>query len=699
MRSIKKLFAGLVMFACAFAAFAMPVPAFADATESFQITSGNTTHYAHSLYDAITAADDGSTITLLESGYDLKESTLAVSKNLTLDLNGYGWATKSTFTISGSLTIEDTSSNASGALAWNDQIKNKLFAVADNGKLTITGGKFGGNGSWTVSDSGSLVISGGKFQSQVDSKYLSEGAVCAENTDSDNTTYAYKVTKDGTSADGSCKVTDADGNPIKDADGNVIVYKSLADALANAPEGAVITVNKDVVLDSTVKIPNSITIDLDGHKVSTKDGSACIEIADGKTVDIKDSGETKGSLGDIILGKNATANVAKDTTVGKVTAKDTGFEVKTTTNADGSISYTATEKKATGESGDGKCIVTDKDGNPLTFDSLEDALKNAPDGATVKLTGDAELADTVTVGHNITIDLDGHNLTGKDGKAALHIPDNHKVAVKNGGKLGGVTMGNDAELDTDSSVTCDSVATADSDYEVKAKTAADGSKVYKSSKKDSTDDNKNNGTDDNNGDDGEEFKANKAKLKSAIDAAKKIQKGKKSDAAWKALQDAITAAEAVHNNADASNSDVVSAITALANAEATFASSDDADSSDSGDEDNNSNKNNGTKNDNGDKNNGAKKDNGDKNSGNGDKNSGNGGKDNNNKSNSNGSKDNNKANGNGNSDGGVKKALPQTGDTTPAAAIVSFAGASVAALAGGVALNRRQRADARHMKR
>ncbi len=127
-------------------------------------SDGATTTYT-ALQAAIEAAEDGDTVTLLS---DVNEDiTISDSQTITLDLNGNtltGTGTGSVITVEGSLTLEDSSDEATGTITGGNATNGGGIYISSTGSLTMNGGTVTGNtatngggiyneGTFTMSDS------------------------------------------------------------------------------------------------------------------------------------------------------------------------------------------------------------------------------------------------------------------------------------------------------------------------------------------------------------------------------------------------------------------------------------------------------------------------------------------------------------------------------------------------------------------
>ena len=118
---------------------------------------GKQTKYCTTLADAVAAATDGATVTML-SNVELTEAVKVVGKAITLDLNGK--------TVSGTcnsnqghliyiengagLTVKDGAANGGGKLTYAQGTSNVGWTVAVMGNLTLESGTIELTGSWNI---------------------------------------------------------------------------------------------------------------------------------------------------------------------------------------------------------------------------------------------------------------------------------------------------------------------------------------------------------------------------------------------------------------------------------------------------------------------------------------------------------------------------------------------------------------------
>lgn len=133
---------------------------------------GNSVKAYKSLTEAIDAAEDGQTVTLL--GDTTENVTIEASKQITLDLNGFKLTNASDHTITnnGTLIIKDSSAAKTGTV---DNVTHGKGALVNNGTVTLDGGTFerseeagtlkpyenGGNSWYTVQNNGTMTVNDG----------------------------------------------------------------------------------------------------------------------------------------------------------------------------------------------------------------------------------------------------------------------------------------------------------------------------------------------------------------------------------------------------------------------------------------------------------------------------------------------------------------------------------------------------------
>ena len=315
----------------------------ASLVASITTSGGESTIYA-SLDDALDAAENGDTVTLLSDAEITKWHSL--SKAFTLELNGKTATTqskaepKAELYLHARVTVQDSSTGKTGGMAGT-----ALLNVQSNGDLIIKSGTF--NGRIAMND-GKLTIKGGTFNQEVDlprgdsdSVFFSGGTfakIWYPNSsgsfldlladgyafyDNDGKlvniaeitgrylynvhigTHAHSFT-DGACACGyTCPHTSVDANGACTVcgkqfaasiteDNDVTYYDTFGSALVYATQnnGCTLKLLADVT-GTTVQINNPFIFDLNGHSVDALS-------VDAKAT-IKDSGTEKGNIGKVTV--------------------------------------------------------------------------------------------------------------------------------------------------------------------------------------------------------------------------------------------------------------------------------------------------------------------------------------------------------------------------------------------------------------
>lgn len=276
-----------------------------------------------SLVEAINSASDGDTITL-NGDIDVQQ-TLVVTKKLTLDLAGYklyntndlweksdadNWSLISVRG-TGNLTI-----TGNGTL---DAKKDDCYAVDvqdETAKATLENGTFVGNITTVYVFEGTLVVKDGSYSiKQLNSngvqnqygltincydqnykngtaKVLITGGTfahfnpvdnAAEGTGTNFATSGYE-TVEGTDGLYTAQVKSDNAAAIDD-----VQYATLADAVAAANNGDTVTLLKNTVEDVVIPAGKTITLDLNGKKLTNKTGHT-ITVEQGATLTINGEG-------------------------------------------------------------------------------------------------------------------------------------------------------------------------------------------------------------------------------------------------------------------------------------------------------------------------------------------------------------------------------------------------------------------------
>ena len=308
-----------------------------------------------SLTEAVAAAEDGQTITLLA---DVEQNTqLTINKSITLDLNGKTirntvdiWGDKAnailsitngakvTITGNGTIDAKENDCYTINVVKGDLTIENGTFygnvsvVQVQEGTLSVKGGTFDLHQKWEgssmylfncidkayVDGSANVAISGGTFfgfdpnvspEQKVDGKapsFAAPGAGITKNEDGSFTAAAGMTVQ----------ILDKDGNSVK-------AYSTLADAVAAAEDGQTVRLLADVA-ESSIEVNANITIDLNKMtvtgsfvtygEVTIQNGT--IDVPDGKT----NYAYGKLTLADVdITGKAASSSLLSVNYNGSVT--------------------------------------------------------------------------------------------------------------------------------------------------------------------------------------------------------------------------------------------------------------------------------------------------------------------------------------------------------------------------------------------
>lgn len=302
---------------------------------SVTTSSGVTNNYT-SLDDALNAAQDGDTVTLL-SDVDLGETYVTIDKSITFDLNGKTLSSSKAWLSYGVLLVKDATVT----------VKNGTVKAAGDGSCAISAYRSGASmtledvtatvtsdkSSVTVGDFGSAVIKSGDYQGLyvgAKSQVTLEGGTFRPYMDTTTNknvkSIFWKVneTTDATSRDcmellgDGCVYVDENQNQVRTGGGfNTVVtvqqgtaidapvakigdveYASLSKAIDAVQNGGTITLLDDLDLGNgaVLQVGSSkkdFTIDLDSHTLSA-DGACLIMLHNGSQLTLK-NGTLDGS--------------------------------------------------------------------------------------------------------------------------------------------------------------------------------------------------------------------------------------------------------------------------------------------------------------------------------------------------------------------------------------------------------------------
>ena len=286
------------------------------------------------LEEAIKKAQSGQTVELLANATVLERIAIA-DKNITIDTNGYSVIysgdadhKSAIIDLEGKAQVVVT---GNGTFTFNDAYLDYngfgyIFRLYDNSVLTIENGTYyAGLTCVQVGDSSAAYIKDGHFSASTDWKDTWWVLNRIDNNNSKfyvsgGTFVNYDPTNSDTESptDNFCTPEYA-ATPTKDESGNTIYtvveaearigetgYVTLADAIAAAGDNDTITLLADVTEDVVVPADKTITLDLNGYKITN---AADHTIVNNGTLTITDSSEAKtGTVDNIAHGHAAIYN-------------------------------------------------------------------------------------------------------------------------------------------------------------------------------------------------------------------------------------------------------------------------------------------------------------------------------------------------------------------------------------------------------
>lgn len=298
-------------------------------------TGGETVSYT-SLDDALNAAQNGDTVTLL-SDVDLGETYVTINKNITFDLGGKTLSSSKTWSSDGVLQVKDAAVTVKNGTVNATGIGNcAIRAYRSGASMTleaVTATVTSDKSSVMVGDFGSAVIKSGDYQGLyvgAKSRVTLEGGTFRPYMDNitnkNGKSIFWKVneTTDATSRDcmellgDGCVYVDENGTQVRTGGGfNAVVtvqqgtaidapvakigdveYASLSKAINAVQNGGTITLldNLDLGNGAVLQVGSSkkdFTIDLDSHTLSA-DGACLIMLHNGSQLTLK-NGTLDGS--------------------------------------------------------------------------------------------------------------------------------------------------------------------------------------------------------------------------------------------------------------------------------------------------------------------------------------------------------------------------------------------------------------------
>lgn len=358
-------------------------------------SDAQSTNYT-SLDDALDAAQDGDTVTLIGDAEVTKTHQLRTP--FTLELNGKTATVQkgAPLIIRARIVIQDSSTEKTGNMVCTDSGTHMLNV--QNGDLTIKSGTFAGKIAAFAGGESKLTIDGGTFTKEVnlgtqdavslsggtftqiwhmgsfldlladgyafydkDNKLVNAAKINSSLWNASVRTHQHSFT-DGACACGyTCPHTSVNENGVCEicnkrfaasvtAGEDVTYYDTFGSALyyATRNDGCTLKLLADVT-GTTVQINNPFIFDLNGHSVDALS-------VDAKAT-IKDSGTTKGHIGSILIPDKGEEE--NDLTLGDLLEEGYGFKHENGTWADDSHKETISGLKVTVEEAPIKSVVLD----------------------------------------------------------------------------------------------------------------------------------------------------------------------------------------------------------------------------------------------------------------------------------------------------------------------------------------------------
>ena len=267
-----------------------------EAPAATKVAKVGETEYA-TLAEAVDAANNGDTVQLLTDV--LQNSEVCINKDITLNLNEKKIYNTKDIWADDVVALVNVKNNANVTITGDGEIaakENDCYAInLVSGTLTIENGNIVGNVSAVQVQAGHLYIKGGTFSllqkwenkstyliNMIDEAYQDGSARAtitggtfvdyepsqstSEHPNANFVPTGYNVTQDGD----SYVVTVKSDNVAEIGD---IQYATLADAVAAADNNTV-TLLKDVTADITIPAGKTITLDLNGKKLTAATGCA-----------------------------------------------------------------------------------------------------------------------------------------------------------------------------------------------------------------------------------------------------------------------------------------------------------------------------------------------------------------------------------------------------------------------------------------
>lgn len=324
-----------------------------------------------SLQEAINAAQDGETVTLLTDATE----DVVINKSITLDLGGKTLmntnAGKATISVQGGTVTVKNGSVVGGTSCYNIEVTKNSNANLTLANVTATAGN---NGSSMIDNWGTLTITSGTYTGGLNVVKSEEGSMLSITGGTFTLDYA----------------------PSSGYTAVILVYGDTTISGGEFVQTATPKWgNPQVVMTGVVEGYTSITRVTGGHFTNKKSGN---NIFHGYGKATSDNFEVSGGT----FNKSISEGFCTD-----------GFIP--TKNADGT--YGVKEGSYVAEIGSKK------------YETLTDAIRLAANGKTVKLLADVTENITIDANKKITLDLNGHTLNGGTGNAQAAILNKGTVTI------------------------------------------------------------------------------------------------------------------------------------------------------------------------------------------------------------------------------------------------------------------------------
>ena len=420
---------------------------------SVTTSSGVTNNYT-SLDDALNAAQDGDTVTLL-SDVDLGETYVTISKSITFDLNGKTLSSSKAWLDYGVLVVKDaTVTVKNGKVKAAEMGSCAIRAYGSGASMTledVTATVTSDESSVMVGDFGSAVIKSGDYQGLyvgIKSQVTLEGGTfhpymdTITNKNVKSIFWKVNETTDATSHDcmellgDGCVYLDESGNQVRTGGGfNTVVtvqqgtpidtpvakigdvgYTSLSKAINAVQNGGTITLLNDLDLGNGAVLQvgsprKNFTIDLASHTLRA-DGDCLIMLHNGSQLTLK-NGTLDGSRCTSYEGVlYISSNSGPKLTLENVTAKNVQRSVPLVYVTNGTVEFdggtytggvllktdgNAVLKSGTFQKGTNDYSIKTEDSGKHLSDYLDDDSQFWNDNTPLDLSNKTQTADEVTV--------------------------------------------------------------------------------------------------------------------------------------------------------------------------------------------------------------------------------------------------------------------------------------------------------------